>query len=269
MKEVIDPNTGIKTYRPELKLSDDGAIDEDVFKMFYNFSSGDKDFRVKMTIDAGAQDIIRKKNEANKKKLGDEGFLNEKDAGVMELAKRGYLTELLKASTAPEFKVTSIVDRAAPRVPRASSSGRAVGSGAAEDPGLVLERYGRFLAATKGRKPGLGGQINLLERSDQDYAIKAASDALGRDANASEFDLIELPDGRVALRAAADLRSSENKVIFKKNQPLVVIGKAGTDYAEAKEIGGITEARKVAKGQAAKGATPSDNTGKKKVKWVK
>lgn len=259
MKEVKDPNTGIKTYRPELKLSTDGAIDEGVFNMFYNFSGGDKDFRVKMTIDAGAQDIIRKKNEANKKKPGDEGFLDEKDAGVMELAKRSYLTEILKTSTAPEFKVTSTVDRAAPKAPRASASEKA-----GEDPAIALERYNRFLAATEGRKPGLGGQINLLERSDQDYAIKAASDALGREANASEFDLIKLPDGRVALRAAADLRSSDNKIIFKKNQPLVVIGKAGTDYAEAKEIGGITEAKKVAKRQAAKAPSPAAT--KKEVK---
>ena len=267
IKETKDQQTGLPSFRPELKLSADGAIDETVFEQFYNYAEGANDFRARMTIDAGAADVIRESNKG--KNPGDAGYLDRNDAGTMMLAKRKYLTDFLQTMSAPDLKVTSTVDRAAPRVPRASSSGRAVGSGAAEDPGLVLERYGRFLAATKGRKPGLGGQINLLERSDQDYAIKAASDALGRDANASEFDLIELPDGRVALRAAADLRSSENKVIFKKNQPLVVIGKAGTDYAEAKEIGGITEARKVAKGQAAKGATPSDNTGKKKVKWVK
>jgi len=237
VKETKDPRTGLPSFVPELKLSPDGAIDETVFNQFYNYAEGADDFRTKMTIDAGARDAIRELNKG--KNPGDPGYLDKNDEGTMMLAKRKYLTDFLRAMSATDLSLKSTVDVAAPR----AAKGGGVTGGADQ---LDLDRWERLTEATKNRKPGLGAQVNLLDMSDQAYVLKSASDALGREANASEFDVMQMPDGRLALRAAVPLKGGDGKTAFKKGQPIVFISKTGATVAEAKEVGGIKAAREAA-----------------------
>lgn len=259
MKEVIDPVTKMKTFAPELKTSADGAIDETVFDQIYNYSEGPMDYRVRMTVNAGANDIIDENNKG--KKPGDAGYLDRTDAGTFELAKRKYVTDFLKTMTAPEIKTRSTVDVAAPRVGR---SGGGTGSGGASD--VEYNRWKRIsekVAAPK--NPGMGQQINLLEGGDQEYVLDRASDALGRKANAAEFDLVPGPNGDIMLRAASDLRDSDKRIIFKKGQPLATIQSQTTTVAEAKQVGGVKEAKRV----AAQPAAPKTETLAEKMRKAK
>lgn len=241
MKQTVDSRTGLKTFVPELKLSADGAIDENVFNQIYNYSEGANDLRVKMTIDVGADDIIRKNNEG--KKPGDAGYLDPKDSGTMELAKRKYVTSFLQTMTAPEFKQRSTVDVAAPRKGGEETAADKAAAAAAE---LDLQRWNRIsTAVAKPKKPGLGQQVNLLEASDQAYIMDAASGALGRKANVSELYLNSNSDGSIGIFASKDLKDNDNKVIVKKGTPITSIIPSKTTQVEANQVGGKKDSRRV------------------------
>lgn len=236
IKETKDPRTGLPSFRPELKLSADGAIDETVFNQFYDYSQGPNDFRVKMTVDAGAADIIRKNNEG--KKPGDPGYLDRNDAGTMMMAKRKYLTDFLQTMSAPDLKVTSTVDVAAPKTKKGGGDG--TGSE------VSLERYDRMVAIANSAKDKGTVQMNQMEAGDQDYVLDLMSTALGRKTNVSEFDVRLKSDGSFGVFAAKDLYDQDNNEIFTAGQQISTLTKGQITGAEAKQVGGVKLAREVA-----------------------
>ena len=238
IKETKDSRTGLPSFRPELKLSADGAIDETVFNQFYDYSQGPNDFRVKMTVDAGAADIIRKNNEG--KNPGDPGYLDRNDAGTMMLAKRKYLTTFLQAMTAPELSLTSTVDVAAPK---AAKGGGATG-GAGSD--VSLERYDRMVSIANTAKDKGTIQMNQMEVGDMNYVLDKMSAALGRKANASEFDIRLKSDGSFGVFAAKDLYDQNNNDMFSAGKQISTLTKNQITGVEAKETGGVKLAREVA-----------------------
>jgi hypothetical protein len=224
MKPSVDSRTGMKTFVPELKLSADGAIDEGVFNQIYNYSEGANDIRVKMTIDVGARDIIRKNNEG--KQPGDPGYLDPKDDGTMELAKRKYVTSFLQTMTEPDFKRRSSVDVAAPK----KGEGQEAAEAAAE---LDLQRWTRISSVA-----GASSRANALEASDQQYIMEATSKALGRASNISEVYLKKQSDGSIGIFASKDLKDNDNKVVVKKDVPITSIIQSKTTQVEAKQVAG-------------------------------
>lgn len=236
IKETKDPRTGLPSFRPELKLSADGAIDEAVFNQFYDYSQGPNDFRVKMTVDAGAADIIRKNNEG--KKPGDPGYLDRNDAGTMMLARRKYLTDFLQTMSAPDLKVTSTVDVAAPKTKKGA------GDGTGSD--VSLERYDRMVSIANAARDKGTVQLNQMEAGDQKYVLDLMSTTLGRKTNVSEFDVRLKPDGSFGLFASKDLKDADGKGMFAAGQQISALTKEQITGAEAKQVGGVKLAREVA-----------------------
>lgn len=253
IKETKDPRTGLPTFRPELKLSADGAIDETVFNQFYNYAEGADDFRARMTIDAGAADVVREMNKG--KNPGDPGYLDKNDAGTMMLAKRKYLTSFLQAMSAPDLSVASTVDANAPRVGK---------GGGATGGAIKLGMYDRMksIAANSADKGIV--QLNQMEAGDQEYVLDVMSGTLGRKPNASEIDIRLQPDGNFTVVAQKDLRGSDNKLMFKRGQALGSMSADQIEIAEAGRVGGVKLKREVAQKQADQPATPK-TTGKKKI----
>lgn len=236
IKETKDPRTGLPSFRPELKLSPDGAIDETVFNQFYNYAEGADDFRTKMTIDAGARDAIRELNKG--KNPGDPGYLDKNDEGTMMLAKRKYLTDFLRAMSAPDLSLASTVDVAAPK---AAKDG---GGGAGSE--VSLERYDRMVAIANSAKDKGTVQMNQMEAGDQDYILGKMSAALGRKANVSEFDVRLKSDGSFGVFAAKDLYDQNNNEMFTSGRQISTLTKEQITGAEAKQVGGVKLAREVA-----------------------
>lgn len=248
MRPAVDSRTGMKTFVPELKLSADGAIDENVFNQIYNYTEGANDLRVKMTVDVGAKDLIRKNNEG--KKPGDAGYLDPEDAGTMELAKRKYVTNFLQTMTAPDFKPRSTVDVAAPRKGGEETAADKAASAAAQ---LDLQRWIRISSVAE-----TSSRANALEASDQQYIMESASKALGRSSNISEVYLKKQKDGSIGIFASKDLKDNDNKVIIKKDNPITSIIPSKTTQVEAKQVAGQKASAEVSK----KAQEPS---GKKKI----
>ena len=239
IKETKDPRTGLPSFRPELKLSPDGAIDETVFNQFYNYAEGADDFRTKMTIDAGARDAIRELNKG--KNPGDPGYLDKNDEGTMMLAKRKYLTDFLRAMSAPDLSLTSTVDAAAPKA--AKGGGGGVGGAGS---GVSLERYDRMVS-TANRSVDKGTiQLNQMEAGDQKYVLDLMSTTLGRKTNVSEFDVRLKPDGSFGVFASKDLKDADGKGMFAAGQQISTLTKDQIVGAEAKQVGGVKLAREAA-----------------------
>lgn len=236
VKETKDPRTGLPSFRPELKLSADGAIDETVFNQFYNYAEGADDFRAKMTIDAGAEDILGKMNAG--KNPGDPEYLDPKDEGTLMLAKRKYLTEFLKGMSAADLSLTSTVDVAAPKA--AKDGGGGAGSG------VSLERYDRMVSIANAARDKGTVQMNQMEAGDQDYILGKMSAALGRKANVSEFDVRLKPDGSFGVFASKDLYDQNNNEMFTAGQQISTLTKEQITGAEAKQVGGVKLSREVA-----------------------
>lgn len=237
IKETKDPRTGLPSFRPELKLSPDGAIDETVFNQFYNYAEGADDFRTKMTIDAGARDAIRELNKG--KKPGDPGYLDKNDEGTMMLAKRKYLTDFLRAMSAPDLSLASTVDAAAPK---AAKGGGATGDGT----NVSLERYDRMVAIANNAKDKGTIQLNQMEGADQKYVLDLMSTTLGRKANVSEFDVRLKSDGSFGVFASKDLKDADGKGMFAAGQQISTLTKDQIVGAEAKQVGGVKLAREAA-----------------------
>lgn len=233
VKETKDPRTGLPSFRPELKLSADGAIDETVFNQFYNYAEGADDFRTKMTIDAGAADVIRESNKG--KNPGDPGYLDPNDAGTMMLAKRKYLTDFLRAMSAPDLSLTSTVDAAAPK--------KSKGGGPTN---VSLERYDRMVAIANNAKDKGTVQLNQMEAGDQKYVLDLMSTTLGRKTNVSEFDVRLKSDGSFGVFASKDLTDADGNDMFAAGQQISTLTKDQVVGAEAKQLGGVKLAREMA-----------------------
>ncbi len=249
IKETKDPRTGLPTFRPELKLSADGAIDETVFNQFYNYAEGADDFRARMTIDAGAADVVREMNKG--KNPGDPGYLDKNDAGTMMLAKRKYLTDFLQTMSAPDLSVASTVDANAPRVGKGGGA-----TGGAAGGAIKLGMYDRMKSIAANSVDKGTVQLNQMEAGDQEYVLDVMSGTLGRKPNASEIDIRLQPDGNFTVVAQKDLRGSDNKLMFKRGQSLGSMSADQIEIAEAGRVGGVKLKREVAQKQAATPAAP-------------
>lgn len=113
MKEGVG-STGLKTYTPVLKKDESGNIEEDVFNSFYSYKDPNNpyDFRMRLWVDAGANDLIRNNNLG--KNPNDEGYIDPNDEGSKAIAKRRFLTNQLEMRPSYEAPRESTADKSKP-----------------------------------------------------------------------------------------------------------------------------------------------------------
>jgi hypothetical protein len=157
------------------------------------------------------------------------------------------------------LSVASTVDANAPRVGKGGGA-----TGGAAGGAIKLGMYDRMKSIAANSVDKGIVQLNQMEAGDQEYVLDVMSGTLGRKPNASEIDIRLQPDGNFIVVAQKDLRGSDNKLVFKRGQPLGSMSADQITIAEAGRVGGVKLKREVAQKQADQPAPPK-TTGKKKI----
>jgi hypothetical protein len=248
MKQDKDPSTGLRVYKPSLKLDSDGLVSKDVFDQFYNYSEGPMDFRTKMTINAGANDLIIKNNIG--KKPTDRGYMDPDNAGTVEVAKRLYLTNYLNNISEPDFTLKSTVDRQKP-------SGGGSGGGSKSVDQAYIDSYGKIYALASSVRPGMGAPVNELENTESEFIINAAKKSTGVDVNISNIYIKKTPDNRIGIYAANnDILDEAGNTVIRANQPITYLSDVGTNIKANAPLGTKAKNAAASKGKQ-KAAAPA------------
>ena len=162
MKEGVG-KTGLKTYTPVLKKDASGNIEENVFNSFYSYKDPNNpyDFRMRLWVDAGANDLIRNNNLG--KTPSDEGYIDPNDEGSKALAKRRFLTNQLEMRPSYEAPRESLQDKSKPSA--------VFNIGGLGTPGGIQDPYDELSKQVLSGKP-----LKNLNTKYQDFILKTANE---------------------------------------------------------------------------------------------
>lgn len=199
MQESVG-STGLPVAKPVVDKDANGVIPDSIFNWFYNYGEGEKDFRMKTWIDAGANKMIIQNN-ANKKE-DDPGYADPADDATKTIYKRKFVTDMLEQMKKYEAPTVSTVDAAKPKED---------GAGAGEKKDEVTldalkainDKVEKDITAKTQYT-----QINTLPGIGRDAVLKIARNATGMTSiGVGDIYLKKGSDGNIGIYAAKDITS--------------------------------------------------------------